>query len=184
LQLKLPGLHNRQNAAAAKAAARFLGIEAAVIDEALTNFAGTWRRFEYRGTYNGAVIYDDYAHNPQKVAAAIAGTRELYPNKKLTVVFQPHTYSRTKVLFHEFVAALQKADRVLLLPIYAAREEFDSSVSSVMLKDTLVARGVKAEHFETIDLAIPILKASVSESDVVLCVGAGSVTNVASLLTK
>ncbi len=183
LPLKLPGLHNRQNAAAAKAAARFVGVAEAVIDEALTNFAGTWRRFEYRGTCNGAVIYDDYAHNPQKVAAAIAGTRELYPDKKITVVFQPHTYSRTKVLFDEFVQTLTAADRVMLLPIYAAREDFDATVSSQMLKDTLVAQGVAALHFDTIEKAVPVLKASIDEHDVVLCVGAGSVTNVASLLT-
>ncbi len=184
LPLKLPGLHNRQNAAAAKAAARFVGVAEAVIDEALTNFAGTWRRFEYRGTCNGAVIYDDYAHNPQKVAAAIAGTRELYPDKKITVVFQPHTYSRTKVLFDEFVQTLTAADRVILLPIYAAREDFDATVSSQMLKDVLVLRGILAEHFDTIDKAVPALKDSVSEHDVVLGVGAGSVTNVASLLTQ
>ncbi len=183
LPLKLPGLHNRQNAAAAKAAARFLGIAPEVIDEALTNFAGTWRRFEYRGTCNGALVYDDYAHNPQKVAAAIAGTRELYPDKQLTVVFQPHTYSRTKVLFDEFVAALKTVDRVVLLPIYAAREDFDSSISSKMLSDALTALGVDALHFESIDTAVPALKASIGERDVVLCVGAGSVTKVADLLT-
>ncbi|OIP76929.1 MAG: hypothetical protein AUK16_02865 [Parcubacteria group bacterium CG2_30_44_11] len=184
LPLKLPGLHNRQNAAAAKAAALFLGIEAGVIDEALKNFAGTWRRFEYRGTCNGAIIYDDYAHNPQKVAAAMAGTRELYPDKKLTVVFQPHTYSRTKVLFAPFVESLEKADRVVLLPIYAAREDFDGSVSSVMLKDELQKRGVQAEHFESIDTVVPALRESINVDDVVLCVGAGSVTKVADLLTK
>ncbi len=184
LPLKLPGLHNRQNAAAAKAAARFLGIAPDVIDEALTNFAGTWRRFEYRGIYNGAVIYDDYAHNPQKVAAAIAGASELYPDKKITVVFQPHTYSRTKVLFDEFVASLQTADRVVLLPIYAAREDFDGSVSSVMLKDALDGVGIRAEHYDTIEQVLPALEASLDAHDVVLCVGAGSVTNVATLLTK
>lgn len=182
LPLKLPGLHNRQNAAAAKAAARFLGIAPLVIDEALTNFAGTWRRFEYRGACNGALVYDDYAHNPQKVAAAIAGARELYPDKKMTVVFQPHTYSRTKVLFAEFVASLAKADRVVLLPIYAAREEFDASVSGVMLMEALMKLGVQAEHYDSIEVAVPVLKETLTEQDVVLCVGAGSVTNVASSL--
>jgi UDP-N-acetylmuramate--alanine ligase len=184
LSLKLPGLHNRQNAAAAKAAARFLGIDEVVIDEALTNFAGTWRRFEYRGTCNDAAIYDDYAHNPQKVAAAISGTRELYPDQKITVVFQPHTYSRTKVLFQEFVSALAAADRVVLLPIYAAREDFDASVSSLMLRDALHAEATLAEHYDSIDAAIPALKSTIGASDVVLCVGAGSVTKVADLLTE
>jgi UDP-N-acetylmuramate--alanine ligase len=86
------------------------------------------------------------------------------------------------VLFDEFVQTLTAADRVVLLPIYAAREDFDASVSSQMLKDELVANGVTALHFDTIDLAIPSLKESIGEQDVVLCVGAGSVTNVATLL--
>jgi UDP-N-acetylmuramate--alanine ligase len=88
------------------------------------------------------------------------------------------------VLFDEFVDALAKADCVVLLPIYAAREEFDASIRSVMLKEALLRREVAATHYEDIDAVIPALRALISENDVVLCVGAGSVTNVASLLTK
>ena len=99
----------------------------------LENFAGTARRFEYKGDVNGAKVYDDYAHHPTEIAATISGVRELYPEKKLTVVFQSHTYSRTHELFDAFTESLSKADRVLMLPIYAAREENESGVSAEKL---------------------------------------------------
>lgn len=184
LPLKQPGLHNRQNAAAAAAAAAFVGIANEVAEAALSDFAGTWRRFEYKGIYNGAIIYDDYAHNPQKVAAAIAGTRELFPDKRLTVVFQPHTYSRTKVLCNEFVEVLATADRVVMLPIYAAREVFDPTVSSQDIVAALQGRSVQADFFATMEEAVQALKMTAGETDVVLCVGAGSVTRVSAALTE
>jgi len=182
--LRVPGLHNRQNAAAAEAAAVVLGIEPSFIETALTNFTGTARRFEYRGSVHGALVYDDYAHNPQKVTAAIKGAKEQYPTKKIIVVFQPHTFSRTKTLFVDFVDALSLADRVLLLPIYAAREVDDGTVSSEMLTASLTEKGVDATHFFTIDAVTLIIKESVGPDDVVLCIGAGSVTQVANDLTE
>jgi UDP-N-acetylmuramate--alanine ligase len=138
INLKVPGAHNRSNAAVAVAVAKAAGIEDAVIEKALSNFQGTWRRFEYKGlTEAGALVYDDYAHNPQKVAAAIAGAREMYPTRPLHVVFQPHLYSRTKMLFDDFVKALRGADHVGVVPIYAAREAFDPTISSEMLVNKL-----------------------------------------------
>lgn len=190
--MQQPGLHNRQNAAAAEVVARSIGVEQKHIDRALEHFLGTARRFEYKGTVQarvgqtsagGALVYDDYAHNPQKVAAAIAGAREQYPTKQLVAVFQAHTYSRTKALFNEFVDALATADRVVLLPIFAAREIDDGSVSSEMLGDALMERGVAIEHYQTIEAAVLAVRESTSSSDVVLCVGAGSVTKVATQLT-
>jgi len=183
-KMNVPGLHNRQNAAAAEAAAQALMIEQSFIDTALTHFVGTARRFQYKGDVNGAPVYDDYAHNPEKVAAAIAGAREQYPDKHLVAVFQPHTYSRTKTLFSKFVTALRTADRVLLLPIFAAREEDDGSVSSEMLRDALIEEGVAVELLYTEAAAALAVEESVSKDDVVLCVGAGSVTKVADILTE
>ena len=182
--LKQPGLHNRLNAAAAEAVARTIGIEPTYIDTALENFAGTARRFEYKGEVNNAPVYDDYAHNPQKVTAAIAGAKEVYPNKKLTVIFQPHTYTRTSELFSDFVEALSHADRVILLPIYAAREENVSGVSSEQLVTKLQERGVEAMSFQTLGAAGLAVRDSVSKDDVVVVMGAGDVTKVADLLTK
>ena len=182
--LKQPGLHNRLNAAAAEAVARTIGIEPTYIDTALENFAGTARRFEYKGEVNNAPVYDDYAHNPQKVTAAIAGAKEVYPNKKLTVIFQPHTYTRTSELFSDFVEALSHADRVILLPIYAAREENVSGVSSEQLVTKLQEKGVEAMSFQTLGAAGLAVKDLVDKDDVVVVMGAGDVTKVADLLTK
>lgn len=183
LQLTQPGLHNRMNAAAASAAARFIGIEDDDIKAALQNFAGTWRRFEYKGDYNNAPIYNDYAHHPTEIAAVITGAREKYPDKKLTVVFQPHTYSRTSALFDDFVSALKKADRVILVPIYAAREENKSGVASEQLAEAIITQGTEALFFHTHDAASLAIKESVSATDVVLVLGAGDVTEISENLT-
>jgi UDP-N-acetylmuramate--alanine ligase len=184
LKLRQPGLHNRLNAAAASSASRFVGIEQGIINEALEGFAGTARRFEYKGDINNAPVYDDYAHHPTEIAASIAGARELYPDKKLTVVFQPHTYSRTQELFDDFVKVLGKADRAILVPIYAARKEEGYTKTSEDIADALRAQGVVALHFMTLDAAALAIEESVGAEDVILIMGAGDVSGVASLLTK
>jgi UDP-N-acetylmuramate--alanine ligase len=182
IPLTQPGLHNRQNAAAASAAAAVVGVEGAVRDAALAAFAGTWRRFEYKGVVNSAPIYDDYAHHPKEVAAALAGARELYPDKKLLVVFQSHTYSRTHELFADFVTALGKADRVLMLPIYAAREENVSGVTAESLVGAIGALGTTAEFVPAIEAAVTRVRELSTDDCVVMVMGAGNVTEVASLL--
>lgn len=183
LKLHQPGLHNRLNAGSASSVARFVGIDQSVINEALENFAGTARRFEYKGDCNNAPVYDDYAHHPTEIQASIAGARELHPQKKLTVVFQPHTYSRTQELFRDFVEVLKKADRVMLVPIYAARKEEGYTVSSETLAGTLMEEGTTAQSFMTFDATALAIKESVSKDDVVLVMGAGDVGKVAELLT-
>ncbi len=184
LKLHQPGLHTRLNAAAATAVARFVGIEQNTITTALENFAGTARRFEYKGDCNNAAVYDDYAHHPTEIAASIAGARELYPDKKLTVVFQPHTYSRTQELFTDFVSVLAKADKVILVPIYAARKEEGYDVESGNIVQALNEQGVDAKDFLTLEAAALEVKETVSRDDVVLVMGAGSVGKVAMMLTK
>lgn len=181
LPLKVPGMHNRLNAAAALAAALRLGVTPAVARAALSNFAGTWRRFEYKGEVNGAPVYDDYAHNPQKVAAAIRGARELYPDKKLILAYQPHTYSRTHALFDDFVEALSLADEVILAPIYAARETNESGVSSAQLA---AAIGAKATVVADLDAATDAIRNIADTGVVVVIMGAGDITKVATNLTK
>ena len=181
--LHQPGLHNRMNAAAARATALFLGIDAEIITVALENFSGIARRFEYKGDVNGAKVYDDYAHHPTEIAASIAAAREVGQDKKLTVIFQPHTYTRTSELFDDFVHALRKADRVLVVPIYAAREDNIAGVSSEKIVSSLQALGVAAEHLHTLDAAALSIKESVDLDDLVVVMGAGDVTKVASILT-
>ncbi|MFT5849307.1 MAG: UDP-N-acetylmuramate--alanine ligase [Patiriisocius sp.] len=184
LALKQPGLHNRMNAGAARAAALVLGADKNIIGEALENFAGTARRFEYKGECNGAKVYDDYAHHPTAIELAIAGARELYPERKVTVVFQSHTYSRTHELYDGFVDSLAKADRVLMTPIYAAREENESGVSAEKLSQAIATKGTESSFFHTLDAAGLAVIESVSSDDVVLVMGAGDITNVATQLTS
>jgi UDP-N-acetylmuramate--alanine ligase len=188
LALRQPGLHNRLNAAAAKAAALTLGIESSEINTTLENFAGTWRRFEYKGAFvneNGKVhVYDDYAHHPTEIEATISGARELYPSQPLTVVFQSHTYTRTHELFADFVKALAKADKVILLPIYAAREENVSGVTSEKLAEALEAVGTKALCFMTAGAAVLEVISNTPKDGVVIVMGAGDVTQIATMLTE
>lgn len=179
----MPGMHNQQNAAAAVAAAVQVGITTEVSDQALANFAGTWRRFEYKGEVNGAKVYDDYGHHPTEIIATIRGTRELYPDKNIILVFQSHTYSRTHELFVDFVNALAMADRVILLPIYAAREDNTYGVTHHKLAEALKEKKVEVETFEDFDTVTEVIKKALSGEDVLLVMGAGDITKLATNLT-
>lgn len=183
-KLTMPGIHNQMNAAAATAGAVAVGVEQEIAESALQNFAGTWRRFEYKGEVNGAKVYDDYGHHPTEITATIHGAHELYPEKKLVLVFQSHTYSRTHALFNDFADALSLADRIIVLPIYAAREENESGVSHTKLADAVRKKGKDAIALETFEEAVSLVKESVGKDDLVLVMGAGDVTRVATLLTE
>ena len=186
IPLRQPGMHTRLNAAAATAVAGFLGIEKETSDEALEKFSGTWRRFEYKGEVKGVPVYDDYGHHPTELRATIAGVRELYPQHKLIVVTQTHTYSRTAELFDDFVGAYALADEVYLLPIYAAREENVTGVTSEQLATAITKAGTPALVMQTAPAIALAVKESLTEYEqsVVLVIGAGDVTTVADELTK
>ncbi len=184
LSLTIPGVHNQMNAAAAIAAAEYVGIPHDVAKTALTKFAGTWRRFEYKGEVQGAKVYDDYGHHPTEIAATIRGAKDLYPDKKLTLVFQSHTYSRTNELFANFVSALSLADEVYILPIYAAREENESGVSHTLLAEAVAQGGVPIHAHDDFETVVGELKAHIGINDVVLVMGAGDITHLATELTK
>ena len=125
------------NAAAARAAATSLGVEESVLKQALEKFSGTWRRFEYKGEVSGAKVFDDYAHHPTEIAAAISGARELSPSSRLIVIFQPHLYSRTEELFDGFVESLSAADRIIVTHVYDARNTGKKGVTAEVLADAL-----------------------------------------------
>jgi UDP-N-acetylmuramate--alanine ligase len=186
LKLRQPGMHNRQNAAGAIAVAHYLGIDPQLTADALENFAGTWRRFEYKGDVNGTPVYDDYGHHPTELRATFLGARDLYPGRRLKVVFQSHTYSRTHALFADFVDALALADEVFLLPIYAAREENTWGVTSEQMVEALQTKGIMVHFYHTIPACAEAVRASLSyaEKEVVIAIGAGAVTEVARDLTK
>jgi UDP-N-acetylmuramate--alanine ligase len=131
--LNMGGLHNVENATAAIAIAISLGIEEDKIVKAVAAFAGVKRRFEYKVKTPNKVLIDDYAHHPEELNALITGIRSIFPGEKMVLVFQPHLYSRTKDQCEGFVETLDKADEVILLPIYPARELPMEGVSSEML---------------------------------------------------
>jgi UDP-N-acetylmuramate--alanine ligase len=123
INLRIPGKHNVQNALAAMAVAHQLQLPLEQASRALHEFTGTGRRFEVRGEVNGIVIVDDYAHHPTEIKATIAAAQSRYKGRKIWVVWQPHTYSRTRLYLKEFVNAFELADHVLVTEIYAAREK-------------------------------------------------------------
>ncbi|MEI6420525.1 MAG: cyanophycin synthetase, partial [bacterium] len=179
LKLPFPGEHNRDNARATLCIAKILGIDAVVARKALEDFRGTWRRFEYKGkTATGALVYDDYAHNSQKVQAVIQGAREMYPDQKIIIAFQPHLFSRTKSFLNEFADALSDADEVVLLPIYPAREAFDPTITSGMVAEKVQLLGKKCLVKEIVE-AEDYLKNNSKDGDVVLVVGAGDIYKIA-----
>ena len=140
--LHMGGLHNIENALVAVAVAMHLGIEPQKIKAALASFAGVKRRFEYLIKTDTQILIDDYAHHPAELAALISGVRSLYPNGKLTLVFQPHLFSRTQDLCEGFAASLSAADEIVLLPIYPARELPIPGVTSAMIIEKMTNKNV------------------------------------------
>lgn len=185
LPLKQPGFHTRLNAAAALGVAAAVSIDGKAAKSALEKFSGTWRRFQYKGEVQGVPVYDDYGHHPTELKVTMAGARELYPDRKLIVVFQSHTYTRTHELMDDFVAALQTADFVFLLPIYGAREENVSGTSSELMAELIRKAGTPVDvvQFETAGEKIRLVIKDNPQS-MVLVMGAGPVTNIATELTN
>ncbi len=187
-KLLVPGEHNRKNAALALAITDFLKINEKITQKSLSEFTGTWRRLEKRGmTEAGTIIYDDYAHHPTEIRASIEGLRELYPTgaKKITIVFQPHLYSRTKALFDDFAKCFHGADKIVLLPIYFAREDPDESISSGKLAEAVCQNGDKAIAFNDFELAEEYLKGQTfGKDDIFVTMGAGEAYKVADRVFK
>lgn len=181
--LAVPGVHNRMNAAAALAVADMLHIDEKEAQDSLANFQGTWRRLEKKGeTEGGTTVYDDYAHHPTEIRASIEALRELYPTgaKKITVLFQPHLFSRTKALFGDFSKSFKGADRVLLLPIYFAREAQDESISSALLSEAITENGEQALAFADFGEAESYVSGlNLGPNDVFVTMGAGEAYKVA-----
>lgn len=180
LHLLIPGTHNILNAQAALAAGEMLGVSPSTSLEALNRFKGTWRRFEFKGELaGGALIYDDYAHHPTEIKATLVAAREKFPKRRIIAVFQPHLYSRTKLLLEDFAVSLRLADEVIIAPIYAAREAPDPTVSHQQLA---AAIGAKAQALESLPAITAHLQTLIKPTDLVLTIGAGNVCEVAEAL--
>lgn len=170
LDLKVIGRHNALNALAAAGTAWMLGIPGEAVSAGLATFGGADRRLQFKGKYNGADVYDDYAHHPDELAATIEAVKTM-GYKRLVLAFQPHTYTRTKALFDDFVAQLRNADHVVLAEIYAAREKNTVGISSQDL-----ARLIRGSVYcETLPQVTEYLRSIAREGDVILTVGAGDI---------
>ena len=137
ISLRIPGKHNVLNALAAFAVAEKMGLSGVEIARALSEFNGSERRFDIRGEYQGILLVDDYAHHPSEINATLSAARDSYPDRRILAVWQPHTYSRTQALCSGFTEAFSKADQVIVLDVYAAREEEPAGFSITELVDDI-----------------------------------------------
>ena len=176
--LSIPGSHNVSNALAAAAVCDSIGISPQHISEGLGSYTGTDRRFQYKGKIGNVTIIDDYAHHPTEIAATLEAASN-YPHKKLWVVFQPHTYSRTKALMDGFAKALSAADEVVLADIYAAREKNDFGISSEDLCEAIKSYGTSAQYFGSFDEIENYVLLNCSPGDLLITMGAGDIVKVA-----
>ncbi|WP_426939470.1 UDP-N-acetylmuramate--L-alanine ligase [Pseudarthrobacter sp. S3] len=172
LNLQVPGRHNALNAAAAVAVALELGVDAEAAAGALAHFSGASRRFELKGEVRGVRVYDDYAHHPTEVRAALTAARSVAGGHRVHVLFQPHLFSRTRAFATEFAAALNLADTALVLDIYPAREDPIPGVTSQLIVEHLAAGGRLVESGK----AVAALTDVAGPGDIILTVGAGDVT--------
>lgn len=178
--LSVPGRHNMLNALACCAAAEFLGVPSEAAEKGLNKFTGSSRRFQLVGRMpNGATVVDDYAHHPSEMKATLSTAKEMHFDRILCA-FQPHTYTRTKALFPEFVDALKQCDQAILAPIYAAREQ-----NTIGIYSSDIAKEVPgAVSFDTFDEIADYLRKNAGPNDLVLTMGAGNINTVGPMLIK
>ncbi len=169
----VPGLHNLQNAMAASIAAFMAGVEPEVISAALHSFSGTGRRFEVVGEVNEITLVDDYAHHPTEINATIQAARIAFPGRRLWVVWQPHTYSRTQALMVDYATEISKADNLVITEVFAAREQPNGFSSEQVL---MLVKDIPAVFSPTMDFAISHLETNLKPGDVVLVLSAGDAT--------
>ena len=171
LDMGVLGKHNALNALAAAAAAWMMGIPGEAVSHGLESFHGAGRRMEFKGKFQGADVYDDYAHHPDELSATVSAVRSAMPGRRIVLAFQPHTYTRTKALFDDFVRELKKPDVVILSEIYAARERNTIGISSLDLAKQIPG----AIYCETLPEVTDQLREIVREGDVVITMGAGDI---------
>jgi len=177
ISLAITGEHNASNALSAIAIGDLLEIPFQNIEQGLLSFVGTNRRFEYKGTRDGVTVIDDYAHHPTEIYATLAAAKHC-PHNKIWCVFQPHTYTRTKVFFQEFAHALSVADHLVLADIYAARETDTLGVSSADLAAAIRTLGADACHFSDFAAITDFLKKNCVPGDLLITMGAGNIVDI------
>ena len=183
IKLSIPGKHNVLNTLACIALCDVYGISKENIKVALAKFKGADRRFEFKGMLNGAKVYDDYGHHPTEVLATAKALKNKQFNESW-VVFQPHTYSRTYNHLNAFAQALLNFDNIIVTDIYAARENNTYNISSKDLVDAIVKLGKNAKYISSLEDCASYLKENVKENDIVLTLGAGTVTQIGPMIVK
>ena len=183
ISLSIPGIHNVMNALACIAVCHEYGLEKEDIKNALFKYTGAHRRFEYKGNFNGVNVYDDYGHHPTEIVATANALKQKKYNKSW-VIFQPHTYSRTKNLLNDFANALVNFDNIIVTDIYAARENNTYDISSKDLVDKINSLGYDAKYISNFDEIVKYIKSNAKPSDIVLTLGAGTVTNIGTMLIE
>lgn len=179
VDLKVIGKHNALNALAAVGAAWMLGVPGKDVTAGLSTFHGADRRMQYKGSFNGADVYDDYAHHPDELRATIEAVRTMGYDR-VVIAFQPHTYTRTKALFDDFVRELGKADHLVLAEIYAARERNTVGISSMDLQALIPG----SHYCKTLPEVTQYLRSIAKPGDLILTVGAGDIFRAGEALLK
>ncbi len=193
IKLSVPGDHNKKNAQLVITLGFAMGADTQKIREGLLEFSGTWRRQEYKGKYFEMDFYDDYAHHPTEIKATLAAFSDKYKNpnsvdyrreSNLMAVFQPHLFSRTKLLFEDFSNSFSDADEVLILPIYAAREKYDDSISSGMLVREIQNNypNKKVLYIKDFETLKDYLNINADKNNVCVTLGAGDIDSVYGIL--
>ena len=182
-ETRLAGRHNVENALAVIAVALHLKLDMELVRQGIAAFSGTKRRFEYLGEKNGALVYDDYAHHPAEIRATLAAFRDLYPDRRLRVVFHPHTFTRTRALLEEFAASFEDAAEVMILDIYGSAREAQGGVSSADLVERINQYTPdKAVHVSDRAALVPQIARSLERKDAIITMGAGDVWQIADML--
>lgn len=181
VKLSVPGKHNISNSLAAIAVGDILNISSENISEALCEYKGINRRFEYKGSLGSIDIYDDYSHHPTEISAAISAARNV-KHDRLVVIFQPHTYTRTYNFLNDFAKALSKADLVVLADIYAAREVNTLGISSKDLQKAIQKEGTECKYFSSFDAIENFLLENAIHNDMWITMGAGDIVNIGETL--
>ena len=176
-----PGIHNVLNATACIALVNSYGISNEHIKAAFLSFTGANRRLEYKGSFNDVRIFDDYAHHPTEIKATSDALNKKTFNESW-VVFQPHTYSRLKNLLDDFANSLLDFDHIIVTDVYAAREKNTFNISSKDLADKIVSLGKSVQYIPKFDYIVKFLKSNAKPNDVILTLGAGTVTEIGPML--
>lgn len=183
INLYVPGMHNVMNALAVIATCELLGLEIETIARGIETFKGTHRRFEKLGFLNGATIIADYAHHPTEIISTLKAAKS-FEHNKIWCVFQPHTYTRTRALWNDFLTCFDDCDKLVFTHIYAARESFDGVTKASLLAEEINKRGKEVVYIEDFSQVCDYLRKNVEENDIVFIMGAGDVIEIGYQVVK